>query len=136
MLTARIESRTLRDVIFMRIGPLSLVTDAKNSIAEVVADQDRPVGHLQHIDGPAGCQSRGCPAAGSSGSTGHEAVEKGFVARHFPSVGARHHHSISARTGAVPRSMLGDDRRVLVTGGEHVAGIESESERRDVGTKL
>src|SRR6266481_1230604 len=32
--------------------------------------------------------------------------------------------------------MLGDDRRVLVAGREHVARVEREAERRDVGAEL
>src|SRR5437868_9123115 len=78
-------------------GRLSLVADTENAITEVIADQDRPVGHLQHIDGPASCQSRSCSAAGSSGSSGHEAVEESLVARHATSVRARNHYPITAR---------------------------------------
>src|SRR5437868_11440348 len=117
-------------------GRLSLVADTENAITEVVADQDRPVWHLQHIDGPPSCQSRSCSAAGSSGSSGHEVVHESLVARNATSVRARQHHAIATGRRSVPRSMLSDDRRVLVAGREHVARIEREAERGHVGAEL
>ena len=65
-----------------------------------------------------------------------EALHERFVARHATSIRTRHHDAIAARRRSVPRTMLGDDRRVLVAGRKHVAGVEREANRRHVRAEL
>src|SRR6266550_1511725 len=115
---------------------LPAVADTDETIAGVVADQDRSVGQLQRV-GRAAAGDAHRPASAKCGCrTGQEAVQERFIARHSTSIRERRHDAITARRRAVPRPVLGDDCRVLVARRKHVAGIEREANRRHVRAKL
>src|SRR5439155_3981674 len=82
---------------------LAAVADTQEAIALVVADQDRSVRHLEHVDRPAECRRLGCPTTWNAGSRfGEEPLHERFVARHTASIRARNHHAIAARPRAIP----------------------------------
>src|SRR6266511_205730 len=113
------------------------VADTDETIADVVADQDGSVRQLQHVGRTAvGSARRTSSTGGARSRTRQEAVYERFVTRHPASIGVRRRDAIAARGRSVPRTMLGDDRRVLVAGRKHVAGVEREANRRHVGAKL
>src|SRR3954469_1971271 len=98
-------------------GLLLAVTDANQTVAGVVADQDRAVRHLEHVDrAPDGGGASASSTRRARGDAGQEAIHERLLARPLPAVRMRHHDAIADRRGPVPRAVLRDDGGVLVAG--------------------
>src|SRR5947209_11026203 len=98
------------------------VADPVDAPGFVVRDQQRAVGHHEHVRGPTGRGAALEPADG-----------KGLVGRRAPAFELHERDAVADRRRAVPGAVLRDEDAAAVLLGEHAAGVEAHTEAATCG---